>query len=385
MDRLRLSGLAIVLSAFGAGLGATWMWMQSNAQWTAHLNRAYVAGAALYDGLRLGDPVGDGFVMAPLPAAEQFLATKGDFDHLSNSPRPALITYVSIYAQPSDLAAGDHLTLAVLSADLQYPLADLHSGTAQPAWEVFAALSRTLASYCSEPVVIARMQDQPWVRITGPDVWDCTAAPADRRLAAAILGLAALGILATLVLDASARFTQFADALRSRRRLGGPGQYVAKGPKELRDIVSAVNGYLELEREQLAKRAIVLSGVSHDLGTPATRLKLRSALISDPALKTKIEADIDRMTGIIESVLTYTRTEMDTEAPRRLSLTSLIDAIVADYQDTGQPVEFRPQEVVMVEGGRSLFMSKRGHSHVPDQGRIIVTADRSLCNVPCQT
>ena len=71
--------------------------------------------------------------------------------------------------------------------------------------------------------------------------------------------------------------------------------------------MSAVNSYLENEREQLSKRAIVLSGVSHDLGTPATRLRLRAALIKERDLCEKLEADIDSMTEMIESVLTYTR------------------------------------------------------------------------------
>ena len=110
------------------------------------------------------------------------------------------------------------------------------------------------------------------------------------------------------------------------------------------------------------------------LGTPATRLKLRTALIPDADLRAKLESDIDSMTGIIESVLTYTRAELDAEAPRQISLTSLIESIVADYQDTGSPVEFSGTEKLSVQGGQSLFMSRRGTGSLPEDDKVIVMA-----------
>ena len=178
----------------------------------------------------------------------------------------------------------------------------------------------------------------------------------------------------TLALNLSSDFTSFANQLRNRRRIGGPTRYEATGPLELREIVSAVNSYLEVERGQLASRAAVLSGVSHDLGTPATRLRLRAALIPDTELRQKFENDIDMMTGIIESVLTYTNAEMNSESPRKLSLTSLVDAIVADYQDMGRPVMLEQTKDVILEGGRSIFMSRQGQSVVSSERDIIVFA-----------
>lgn len=83
---------------------------------------------------------------------------------------------------------------------------------------------------------------------------------------------------------------------------------------------------------------MVLSAVSHDLGTPATRARLRIALIEDEELREKLERDIDQMTHMIDSILNYTRSELSAERPRRLSLRALISAIVDDYQDLGHPV-----------------------------------------------
>lgn len=197
--------------------------------------------------------------------------------------------------------------------------------------------------------------------------------------------VAVAGLL-TVLLNTTAHFTNFAGRLRSRRRLDGPDSYDTDGPQELRDIINAVNNYLEMERAQLAARAAVLSGVSHDLGTPATRLRLRTALIEDAELRGKLEQDIDSMTGMIESVLTYTRAEMNAETPRRISLQSLIEAIVADYEDIGQPVRVRPPRDKILQGAQSVFMSRRGSSVISGDTDIVVRArpislQRAICNL----
>jgi signal transduction histidine kinase len=240
--------------------------------------------------------------------------------------------------------------------------------------ETTGAVTGKFASYCSDPLVIAKMGDAPWVSVDGVQVWGCEASPNDQRILAAFLAVLAMSTMITIALNLSSDFTSFASQLRNRRRVGGPTRYEAAGPQELREIVTAVNSYLEIERDQLASRAAVLSGVSHDLGTPATRLRLRAALIRDKDLRQKFETDIDTMTGIIESVLTYTNAEMNSEAPRRLSLTSLVDAIVADYQDIGRPVRLQHGKSVIVQGGRSIFMSRQGQSVIPSETDIIVFA-----------
>ncbi len=80
------------------------------------------------------------------------------------------------------------------------------------------------------------------------------------------------------------------------------------------------------------------------------------------------------MTEMIESVLTYTRAEMNSELPRQISLTSLVEALVSDYQDVGKPVELQTLERHSVAGGQSIFTSASGHGTVPDTQRILVTA-----------
>ena len=374
LSSLRTIGLILVSAAFLAGGASVWLWTQSTANWRDHQSAAYIAGVTLYDALQNGTAPPAGVTLRALSSEDQAFAATGQFRQITGTTSASRLTIIPISADITPQRVGAPLTLAILSPDITYNIADLPNRDGQTAAETTGAVTRKFASFCSDPVVIAKLGDAPWLSIDGAQVWGCEANPADWRLLAVLLAALSMVTMITLTLNLSSDFTAFADQLRNRRRLGGPTKYDATGPQELREIVRAVNSYLEVERDQLASRAAVLSGVSHDLGTPATRLRLRAALIPDQDLRQKFENDIDSMTNIIESVLTYTNAEMNAEAPRKLSLTSLVDAIVADYQDVGRPVMLQQAKEVIVQGGRSIFMSRQGQGVVPSETDIIVFA-----------
>ncbi len=370
--RLRSFGWVWTLSAFAAGLLATALWFTSAQAWNRFQTQAFVAGFTVYEDLRTGMAPPPGLLINPLPAKAAALADRGEFQQMPGFSDRRFVTNLSILTDSSAPLSGRELTLAVLSDRLVYPVSDIVSGSDQTGPEKMGNLTRLLATYCSEPILIAQFGRGVWQQIDGAEIWGCKAAPIDLRLPAILLGIVALAALLTSVGNVSDSFTRFAQALGDRKRRGGPQSYDADGPEELRDIVAAVNDHLEAERAQLEKRAIVLSGVSHDLGTPATRVRLRAALIDDAELREKLEADVDQMTGMIESVLTYTRSELSVEEPRQISLTSLVESLVADYQDMNLPVSLKAIEPVAVEGAPSLFMSRRGHGSLPETRRILV-------------
>lgn len=384
--RLRTLGLGLMALAFATGLGAAWLWFASTAAWQQHLTRSYITGVSLHEALRAGAPMPQGVLARPLSEAQNESADRGEFSRLPGVPQPGFVTNISILASAGDPTQSQRFSLGIVSDRLHYSVSELVSDPGQTAAQKFGTVTRLLATYCSEPLLFARLDGGVWYEIDGTDVWGCSAAPRDNRLLAVLLALLSLAVLATATIDTAAHFDRFAQALRQHRRLGGPQSYSTTGPAELREIVAAVNAYLESERAQLSERATVLSGVSHDLGTPATRLRLRTALIKEDDLREKLEADIDSMTGMIESVLTYTRAELNTEEPRQLSLTSLVEALVDDYRDLGRPVTLHTPKSPRVEGGRSVFTSLSGHGSVPDQQRILVMArpialERAISNL----
>lgn len=357
-DRLSLRARATiwVVVALAAGAAAAWVFMASQAAWTAHLTRAYVSGLGLYDTLASG---------APMPQGTRVTTLAHDPD----LPPGWRETRLSAIAGRPDRAGGARLALRIASPAIQYPVAQVTPLGGSSHAATLANVTRTVASYCSDAVIFAQIDGAAWQRIDGLPVWGCAAAPPDRRLwAAAILIAAALWLLAQ-VADTAGAFTAFAAALRDPR--ARTATLPESGPEELRQTAAAVNAYVAQDRAALANRALVLSGVSHDLGTPATRLRLRTALIADAELRDKIDRDIDQMTGMIEGALTYTRAEIGGEAFRHLSLVSLVEAVVADYQDVGLPVSLRPPPPHVVIGDGTVFARLRP-TRDPEQARILM-------------
>jgi signal transduction histidine kinase len=376
LSSLRVKGLALCLGSLVAGALAAALWMQSDARWQRYLDRAYVTGVLLYDTLLYDAPAPPEVTVArigrpdlPVPDAPLSARDRGRF----------FVTSVSILSQNSIRSAGTRLQLHILSPDLRYPVSDLMPDASGHPAANLGNLTRMLAQLCSEPLLFARVDRGDWRRIDGSAVWACSAAPADLRLLAlAILILAALTGL-TQIGATTAQFARFSEALRSRARLGGHDPLSAEGPEELREITRTVNDYLASERDRLQKRTLVLSGVSHDLGTPATRLRLRTALIEDDDLRHKLERDIDQMTDMIESVLTYTRAEMSAEESVSLSLTSLVQSIVADYEDIGKPVQYCEMPAVTLDPGRTVFGAGQGGSRLlPDDARRVLVMARPV-------
>lgn len=376
-----------ILSGFVAGALATGLWLQSNRAWQAHLNNSEVAGILLYHSLQTGAAPPAGVALsiqsqAPQEGMAQWVRQQAD------TAPTRVLTEVSIRGG-SDLLSLDRsevLRLVIASDTQRYAVADLETEAGQNAAQKLGAVTRLLASYCSEPLVYARLGGGSWRRIDGRGLWGCDAAPRDLRLPAVLLAALALAILLSHSAEVTASFGAFARLLQQRRAVGGPDSYSTGGPADLQQIVAAVNDHLAAARDQIAKRATVLSGVSHDLGTPATRLRLRAALIPDADLRQRLEADIDGMTGMIESVLTYTRSELSLEEPRQISLSALVEALVADYQDLDRPVSYSACAPEVAQGAGSVFSARTGQGGLPDARRVLVMArpillQRALTNL----
>lgn len=377
--RLRSLALLWVALAMVSASAATVLWLRSAQSWADHLATAQTAGLLTYEALRTGQDTHPDLHVSRLAASDAALAETGKFERITGMPQPAYVTVLSLQNREGGLRIG------AVSDVLQYPVADIPADIVPTASAQLASLTRLFATYCSDPILIARFGNGPWQQVDGNAIWGCDAAPRDLRLLAVLVGLVAVAALVTLIGNTTQSFDAFAQAFRNRR-FGGPDSYETTGPSELRDIVESLNAFLEAERKQLANRAAVLSSVSHDLGTPATRLRLRTALIQDEELRRKLESDIDSMTGIIESALTYTRAEMNAEAPRKLSLNALVETIVSDYQDVGEPVTLVPPRDKVVQGGRSLFMSRQGQSVVTTGRQVIISGrpvalERAITNL----
>ena len=335
LSSLKSQTILLVISAMVIGATATAVWVQSVSNWNRHLEHSYLTGLALHDTLRDGAKIPDGLAITPLNGADARLAAARLFEKLPNVSANDQITQLSLASATQNGEVKNRINIAVVSPDLKYPIAKLQQKQPVSAGGKLAALLRMLTTYCSKSTLFVQYSDGPWRRVDGPSIWGCANAPMDLRLPALAMVVVSLGTLISIIIATSGTFHNFAATLARRGLFFSPESYDLAGPDELRALINVINEYQKAERESLAKRAAFLSGVSHDLGTPATRLRLRTEFITDKDLQRKMHADIDQMTQMIKSVLSYTQSEMRMEELRRISLISLIEAIVADYEDAG--------------------------------------------------
>ena len=357
LSSLKSQTILLVISAMVIGATATAVWVQSVSNWNRHLEHSYLTGLALHDTLRDGAKIPDGLVITQLNGVDARLAAARLFEKLPNVSANDQITQLSLASTTQNGEVKNRINIAVVSPDLKYPIAKLQQKQPASAGGKLAALLRMLTTYCSKSTLFVQYSDGPWWRVDGPSIWGCANAPMDFRLPALAMVVVSLGALISIIIATSGTFHNFAATLARRGLFSSPKSYDLAGPDELRALINVINEYQKVEQESLAKRAAFLSGVSHDLGTPATRLRLRTEFITDKDLQRKMHADIDQMTQMIKSVLSYTQSEMRMEDLRRISLISLIEAIVADYEDAGQPVRYLEPDLPQIAARTILFNS----------------------------
>jgi signal transduction histidine kinase len=112
----------------------------------------------------------------------------------------------------------------------------------------------------------------------------------------------------------------------------------ASGPSEVRKVIEAFNRMQARVRRQLRERAQLLGAISHDLQTPITRLRLRSELLPDAALRAKIQRDLDEMEAMVGSSLEFFRTVGKDSRRQPVDVAALVDSVCEDRRETGEQV-----------------------------------------------
>jgi two-component system, OmpR family, osmolarity sensor histidine kinase EnvZ len=135
--------------------------------------------------------------------------------------------------------------------------------------------------------------------------------------------------------------------LASAADLFGKGQDVPdfklQGATEVRQAAVAFNRMRARIQRQITQRTEMLAGVSHDLRTPLTRMKLQLAMLGDWPEIEELRGDVAEMERMVEGYLAFARGE-GTEKPAETDLGSLLRDVVGDARRAGTAVDLHIED-----------------------------------------
>jgi two-component system osmolarity sensor histidine kinase EnvZ len=117
-----------------------------------------------------------------------------------------------------------------------------------------------------------------------------------------------------------------ADALGKGRDV--PDFAFSGGTREVRNAATAFHTMRIRLRRSIQQRTEMLAGVSHDLRTPLTRMKLSLALLPESAETKELSDDVGDMERMIEGYLAFARGEGD-EEPKPTDLSEILQDVAA--------------------------------------------------------
>jgi two-component system osmolarity sensor histidine kinase EnvZ len=145
--------------------------------------------------------------------------------------------------------------------------------------------------------------------------------------------------------------------VRSVRKLAvaadrfGKGQDVAdfkpEGAREVRQAAQAFNLMRSRIQRQIQQRTEMLAGVSHDLRTPLTRMKLQLAIMGEMEGRAELDEDIVEMERMVEGYLAFARGE-GSEQPEQTDLPALVDDVVTRFRRQGAVIDLHNERGIVM-------------------------------------
>ncbi len=169
------------------------------------------------------------------------------------------------------------------------------------------------------------------------------------RITSATLEVLILWIVGSSLLLLAIAILFLRNQVRPILRLADAADHFGRGqdvedfkPSGAVEVRRAGDAFLRM-RERLDRhirqRTEMLAGVSHDLRTPLTRLKLELAMLRDVPAAAEMQADVDEMEGMIEGYLAFARGAAGEQAVDT-DVNALLDEAVADARRNGMDVAF---------------------------------------------
>ncbi len=126
----------------------------------------------------------------------------------------------------------------------------------------------------------------------------------------------------------------------------GKGEVLPFRPRGATEVRAAGQAFLDMRlriERQIEARTQMLSGVSHDLRTPLTRLKLGLAFLPEDDEVEALKRDVQQMERMVDEFLSFARGDA-MEAAEEIDPAALLAEVVADAARAGQVVRLGAME-----------------------------------------
>ena len=129
-------------------------------------------------------------------------------------------------------------------------------------------------------------------------------------------------------------------------------EYRPSGASEIRQAGLEFDKMRKRIMRHLNQRSEMLSGISHDLRTPLTRLKLQLSFIKDKELSEKMSSDIDEMQNMLNEYLQFTSSTYQ-EKDEIFDISELMGIIIDKYNNNNVSRKLTPR--IYINGRKNLI------------------------------
>ena len=152
------------------------------------------------------------------------------------------------------------------------------------------------------------------------------------------------------------------------------------GAAEIRKATIEFDKMMKRINKHLNQRSEMLSGISHDLRTPLTRLKLQLAMTDKKDTARKMASDIDEMEKMLNDYLQYAKSQSE-EDYIEININDLVLNILRNFDSS--KFDLKTIENVNIYGRKNLL--KRSFSNIIENGlsygdKIFVEIKKSVGN-----
>ncbi len=148
----------------------------------------------------------------------------------------------------------------------------------------------------------------------------------------------------------------------------GKGDYVndfhASGSQEIRKAAFEFDRMAKRINRHLNQRAEMLSGISHDLRTPLTRLKLQLAMLKQKDISDNMSKDINEMEKMLNDYLQFAKTQT-AESTITINLNKLLNSIKNDFKNDN--LILNENKIIIELKGRPIAL-KRSFENIIQNG-----------------